>query len=67
MAGIERTALSEKVKELVAGDGDLLKTLIKEALQAVLEAEMTEFLGAEPSERTDERRGYRSGYYHRVW
>lgn len=65
MTVTERTALSERVKELVTGDGDLLKTLIKESLQEVLEAEMTEFLGAEPSERTEGRRGYRSGYYHR--
>ncbi len=53
------------MKERVVSDPDLLKSLLKEALQEVLEAEMTEFFGAEPSERTDERRGYRSGYYHR--
>jgi len=28
---------------------------------------MTEFLGAGPSERTGERRGYRAGYYGRSW
>lgn len=65
MTGSERTALSETAKELVAGDRDLLKSLLKEALQEVLEAEMTELLGAEPGERTDQRRGYRAGYYPR--
>jgi putative transposase len=61
----KRTALSETVKELVAGDRDLMKALMKEALQEVLEAEMSQFLGAGPSERTEERKGYRSGYYAR--
>lgn len=52
-------------KELVAGDRDLMKALMKEALQEVLDGEMTEFLGAAPNERTEGRSGYRSGYYHR--
>ena len=51
--------------EAVAGDRDLMKALMKEALQEVLEGEMTEFLGAAPSERTDGRQGYRAGYYGR--
>jgi putative transposase len=51
--------------EVVAGDRDLMKALMKEALQEVLEGEMTEFLGAAPSERTDGRQGYRAGYYGR--
>lgn len=51
--------------EAVAGDRDLMKALLKEALQEVLEGEMTDFLGAAPGERTDERQGYRAGYYSR--
>lgn len=51
--------------ELVAGERDLLKDLMREALQTVLEGEMTEFLGAAPGERTDSRQGYRAGYYSR--
>jgi len=53
------------VAEAVAGDRDLIKALMKEALQEVLEGEMTEFLGAEPGERTESRSGYRAGYYGR--
>jgi hypothetical protein len=34
--------------EAVAGDRDLMKALLKEALQEVLEGEMTEFLGVSP-------------------
>jgi transposase-like protein len=51
--------------EVVAGDRDLMKALMKEALQEVLEGEMTEFLGAAPGERTESRNGYRAGYYGR--
>ena len=51
--------------EAVAGDRDLMKALMKEALQEVLEGEMTEFLGAAPGERTEGRSGYRAGYYGR--
>ena len=46
--------------EAVAGDRDLIKTLMKEALQEVLEGEMTDFLGAAPGERTESRSGYRA-------
>lgn len=49
----------------VAGDRDLMKALMKEALQEVLEGEMTQFLGAAPSERSEGRSGYRAGYYGR--
>lgn len=51
--------------ELVSGEKDLLKDLMREALQTVLEGEMTEFLGAAPGERTEGRQGYRAGYYSR--
>lgn len=51
--------------EVVAGDRDLMKALMKEALQEVLAGEMTDFLGAAPGERTDGRHGYRAGYYGR--
>jgi len=51
--------------EVVAGDRDLMKALMKEALQEVLEGEMTDFLGAAPSERAEGRQGYRAGYYGR--
>ncbi|WP_201739312.1 transposase, partial [Tepidimonas charontis] len=43
--------------EAVAGDRDLMRALLKEALQEVLEGEMSEFLGASPHERTEGRNG----------
>ena len=48
-------------------DRDLMKALLRETLQEVLDAEMTELLGAAPGERSDSRSGYRAGYYSRNW
>ena len=56
-----KAALVELVKE-----GDYLRTIVQEVVQQTLEAEMDEALGAEKSERTANRRGYRSGYYQRT-
>jgi putative transposase len=50
------------VKALLAGDEEFLRALVRTALEEVLEAEMTEALGAEKGERTAGRLGYRSGY-----
>jgi putative transposase len=52
-------------KEAIASDAEGLKTLMRAAFQEVLEAEMTEALGAGKGERTGRRLGYRSGYYER--
>src|SRR5689334_22806498 len=53
-------------KELLAGQEDFLRPLIREVVQQVLEAEMDEALGAEKGERTSNRQGYRAGYYGRT-
>lgn len=58
-------AVPRRLEALVAQDQDLLKALVKEALDQMLQAEMTEFLGAAPGERAEGRGGYRSGYYGR--
>lgn len=42
-----------------------MKTLMKEALKELLEAEMTEFLGRVPTSGGGGRQGYRSGHYER--
>ena len=51
------------LKELLSADGDFLRAVMDVAVQAVLEAEMTEALSAEKSARIEGRQGYRSGYY----
>jgi transposase-like protein len=39
--------------------------MVRETVQQILEAEMTEALGATKGQRSSARRGYRSGYYER--
>jgi transposase-like protein len=56
----------KKTRKAVGEDKDLLRELVREAVQQVLEAEMTEVVGVGKSERSAERRGYRSGYYERT-
>ena len=46
-------------------DTTFIQALVQTTVQAVLEAEMTDHLGAAKSERTDARKGYRSGSYPR--
>ncbi|WP_425605826.1 transposase [Paraburkholderia translucens] len=65
MATTKRSTNRPPAGALVAGDRDLMKALMKDALQEVLEAEMTELLGASPNERTETRSGYWAGYYGR--
>ena len=54
-----------KVKELLSESGDFLKPMVTEAVQELLEVEMTEQVGASRYERSDGRVAYRSGYYRR--
>jgi hypothetical protein len=54
------------VKALLSEDEEFLRALVRTALQEVLEAEMTEALGAEKGERAAGRQGYRSGYHGRT-
>ncbi|MCS3627231.1 transposase-like protein [Salinibacter ruber] len=42
-----------------------MAALLEPILNQILQAEMTDHLGAGPEERTDERRGYRNGSYRR--
>ena len=54
---------SQEIKAMMSQEEDFLRPLIKVALQEMLEAEMSEALGAQKGERTEGRVGYRSGYY----
>lgn len=52
----------EQLLGLLQSD-DAIRGLLETTVQRLLDAEMDEALGAEKSERTNDRRGYRSGYY----
>ena len=54
------------VKELLRRDEDFLRAALQALVQAALEAEMTETIGAAKGERTEARLAYRSGYYSRA-
>jgi len=56
---------SQLFKEFLSEDSGFLKEIVKTSLQEILEAEMDETLGANKSERSASRLGYRSGYYTR--
>jgi putative transposase len=64
----ERTGKAEgiDVKALLAGDEGFIRTVVRAALQEILEAEMSEAVGAAKGERTASRLGYRSGSYGRT-
>jgi putative transposase len=51
------------VNALFSQSPDGLREIVRAVMQEMLEAEMTDALGAEKGERTSARLGYRSGYY----
>jgi hypothetical protein len=54
------------VNQLFSNSADGLREIVRAVMQEMLEAEMTDALGAEKSERTTARLGYRPGYYTRT-
>jgi len=54
-----------ELKRVLQEDADFMKPLVQMLVQEVLEAEMDETVGAGKRERTEQRQGYRSGYYNR--
>src|SRR3982750_2573483 len=66
MAEVQGKLSVAAAKELLKGSPDGLREVVRAVLQEVLEAEMTDALGAAEGERTAGRLGYRSGYYGRT-
>lgn len=58
-------SVPQEVKDLFMQNKDMLKELLQNSVQEILEAQMSDLLNAESYERTDGRRGYRAGYYRR--
>jgi len=61
MTPIQITLDAESLQALFSSD-DPMRELLEAAAGQVLEAEMSEHIGAQRYERTDERRQYRNGY-----
>ena len=54
------------VQELLTQSPDGLREIVRNVMQEMLEAEMSDALGAGKGERVEGRLGYRSGYYRRT-
>jgi transposase-like protein len=61
MAGYDINVGRDLLPELLSGQNGLAQ-LIEAVLNQILEAQVTETLGAERHERSNERQGYRNGY-----
>src|SRR6476620_1310154 len=62
MAYRQRTGIPAASQSILTDDRDFLRLIVERVVQAVLDAEMTAHLRAEPYERSPDRRGYRNGY-----
>lgn len=54
------------IQDWIQSDRELIQELLRQSVQEVLEAEMSQLLGADRHERTEGRTGYRSGTYRRT-
>lgn len=61
----KRMPATAQIQNLFSQNPEMLKDIVKEALEEILEKEMSEALGAERAERIESRLGYRSGHYTR--
>jgi len=61
MAGYDINVGRDLLPGLLSGQNGLAK-LVEAVLNQILEAQVTETLGADRHERSDERQGYRNGY-----
>src|SRR3990170_4484349 len=62
MAKDHRRLDTELAQEVLLDDPGFLRQIVERVVQQMLEAEMTEHVGAAPHERTDARKGHRNGY-----
>jgi transposase-like protein len=62
MAHNKRMGNTGDLQDALLNDRDFLRVLVERVCQAFLEEEITEFLQADPYERSDDRQGYRNGY-----
>jgi putative transposase len=62
MAEDHRRLAEEVAQGILLDDPGLLREIVERVLQELLEAEMTEHIGAAPYERTVKRTGHRNGY-----
>jgi len=64
MAELQFTIPTDKIQAMLFGERGT-EVLMEELFNQLLQAEMTDHLGAAPGEQTKNRRGYRNGSYKR--
>jgi len=62
MAEDHRKVGEELAQGILLDDSSFLKEIVERVLQQILEAQMTEHVGAAPYERSESRKGHRNGY-----
>ncbi len=62
MAEDHRRSVEELTQGILLDDPGFLEEIVERVLQEILEAQMTDHVGAAPYERTEKRTGHRNGY-----
>src|SRR5512133_2969231 len=68
MAGQDRMTIAEVVRDVLRDEhGDGIRESVKAVAQELMEAEISELIGAQLGERTEDRATHRNGYRARRW
>jgi len=68
MAGTDRMTIAEVVREVLRDEhADVIRESVRVVAQELMEAEISELIGAQRGERTEDRATHRNGYRPRRW
>jgi putative transposase len=68
MAGRDRMTIEEVVRQVLRDEhADVIRESVKAVAQEIMEAEISELIGAERGERSEDRATHRNGYRPRRW
>jgi putative transposase len=68
MAGMDRMTIAEVVREVLRDEhADVIRESVRVVAQELMEAEISELIGAQHGERTEDRATHRNGYRPRRW
>src|SRR4051812_16843183 len=62
MAGADSMAIEEVVRKVMTEHGDVIRESVRWVVQEVMEAEVSELIGAQRGERSEDRATHRNGY-----
>jgi putative transposase len=68
MAGTDRMTIAEVVREVLRDEhADVIRESVRAVAQELMEAEISQLIGAQHGERTEDRATHRNGYRPRRW